>query len=156
MRRRAVLVPALAALAAFAALAAITLLDACRREPADIPAFTPPADGRLTEAQVRLYLKAKERGFTPREYEWVRARVQEARLAGTASGLDRRIVASRRRILASLEERRRAATDPARKAELDRDIAEVRRLLQGAPPEVPAAVRYNAGLVARLAAKETK
>ena len=138
MRRRAVLGLALA------------LLAACRREPAEPEAFKPPADGRLTEAQVRLFLEAKERGFSAQEHEWVRARVQEARMAGTTSGLDRKMIESRRRILRSLEEGSRAATDPAKKAELDRDIAEVRRLLQGAPPEVPPSVLYNAALLARL------
>jgi hypothetical protein len=135
-------------------LLALALLTACQREPAEPEAFKPPADGRLTEAQVRLYLKGREAGLGPEEHEWVRARVQEARLESTSSKLDRRIVDSRRRILASLEERSRAATDPAKKAELDREIAEVRRLLQGAPPEVAVAVRYNAELVARLE-KET-
>ncbi len=136
-------------------LLAVAGLVGCHRKPAEPGAFKPPAGGRLTEAQVRLYLKSREAGFSRQEYEWVRDRVQEARLAGTASGLDRRIVESRRGILASLEERSRAATDPAKKAELDRDIAEVRHLLRGAPPEVPAAVRYNAELVARLEKKET-
>jgi hypothetical protein len=65
------------------------------------------------------------------------------------------VIESRRRILRSLEERSRAATDPAKKAGLDRDIAEVRRLLQGAPPEIAPAIRDNAELVARLE-KETK
>jgi hypothetical protein len=143
MRRRAFL------------LLALALLAACRREPAEPEAFKPPADGRLTEAQVRLFLKGQEAGFRPREHEWVRARVQEARLAGLTSGLDRRVIESRRRILRSLEERSRAATDPAKKAELERDIAEVRRLLQGAPPEPAPAVHDNAELVARLE-KETK
>jgi hypothetical protein len=134
-------------------LLALVLLAACRREPAEPEAFKPPADGRLTEAQVRLYLKGR---LSPQEQEWVRARVQEARLAGMTSELDRRMIEGRRRILRSLEERSRAATDPAKKAELDRDIAEVRRLLQGAPPEVPPSVMDNAGLVARLEKEETK
>lgn len=137
-------------------LLALALLAACRREPAKPEAFKPPPDGRLTAAQVRLYLKGQETGFRPREREWVRARVQEARLAGLTSGLDRKVIESRRRILRSLEERSRAATDPARKAELDRDIAEVRRLLQGAPPEVAPAVRDNAELVARLEKSKDK
>ena len=137
-------------------LLALALLAACRREPAKPEAFKPPADGRLTEAQVRLFLKGQESGFRPQEREWVRARVQEARLAGLTSGLDRRVIESRRRILRSLEERSRAATDPAKKAELDRDIAEVRRLLQGAPPEPPPAVRENAELVARLEKSKDK
>jgi hypothetical protein len=133
-----------------ALLLALALLAACRREPAKPEAFKPPADGRLTEAQVRLFLNGQASGFRPQEHEWVRARVQEARLAGLTSGLDQKVIESRRRILRSLEERRRAATDPAKKAELDRGIAEVRRLLQGAPPEPAPSVRENAELVARL------
>ncbi|MES1241257.1 MAG: hypothetical protein ABUT39_06515 [Acidobacteriota bacterium] len=136
MRRRASLILVLA------------LLAACRREPAKPEAFKPPADGRLTEAQVRLHLQGS--GLSPDEREWVRARVQEARLAGLTSGLDEKVIESRRRILRSLEERSRTAKDPKRKAELERDIAEVRRLLQGAPPEVAPSVRDNAELVARL------
>jgi hypothetical protein len=139
-----------------AVVLALALLAACRREPAKPEAFKPPADGRLTEAQVRLFLKSREAGFSRQEYEWVRARVQEARLAGLTSGLDRKVIESRRRILRSLEERSRAATDPAKKAEMDRNIAEVRRLLQGAPPEPAPAIRDNAELVARLERKETK
>ena len=84
---------------------ALALLAACQREPAKPEAFKPPADGRLTEAQVRLFLKSREAGFSRQEYEWVRARVQEARLAGLTFGLDRKVIESRRRILRSLEER---------------------------------------------------
>jgi hypothetical protein len=133
----------------------LVLLAGCQRESAKPEAFRPPADGRLTEAQVRTYLKGGEAGFGRQEAGWVRDRVREARLAGLASGLDRKVIEGRRRILRSLEERRRAATDPARIAELDRDIAEVRRLLEGAPPEPLPSVRDNAGLVARLENKET-
>ncbi|HEX3129437.1 MAG TPA: hypothetical protein VH394_19025 [Thermoanaerobaculia bacterium] len=135
---------------------ALVLLSACHREPEKPEPFQPPADGRLTEAQVRLYLKGTEADFRPREYAWVRDRVQEARLAGLSSALDAKVIEGRRRILRSLEERSRAAADPRKKAELDRDIAEVRRLLQGAPPEPSPAVRANAELVARLEKKETK
>jgi hypothetical protein len=135
-------------------LLALILLSACHREPEKSEPFKPPADGRLTEAQVRLYLKGS--GLSPQERAWVRDRVQEARLAGLSSTLDRKVIESRRRILRSLEERRRTATDPGKKAGLDRDIAEVRRLLLGAPPEPAPAVRDNAELVARLERKETK
>ena len=125
------------------------LLAACRNEPA-APApkeFKPPADGRLTEEQVRAHLAGAPKSA---ESQWVAARVREARMAGLAGGMDRKIADSRRRILISLEERRRTLKDPAKQAAVDRQIAEVRRLLQGAPPEVPPATRDNAELVARL------
>ncbi|MEA2562499.1 MAG: hypothetical protein QOH06_4003 [Acidobacteriota bacterium] len=126
------------------------LLAACRNEPApsaNRAKYRPPADGRLTEEQVRTYLSEAPKSA---EYQWVAARVREARTAGLTRGMDRKIADSRRRILSSLEERRRTLKDPARQAKVDRQIAEVRRLLRGAPPEVPPAIRENAELVARL------
>ena len=122
------------------------LLAACRNEPAP-PEFKPPADGRLTEEQVRNHLAGPPKSA---ESRWVAARVREARAAGLTRGMDRKIADSRRRILVSLEERRRTLKDPAKQAALDRQIAEIRRLLRGAPPEVPPAVRDNAELVARV------
>ena len=125
------------------------LLAACRDEPAAPAPFRPSADGRLSEEQVRAYL-ADPKGMRPAERQWVASRVREARTAAVTGGMDRKIADSRRRILRSLQERRRTLTDPGEQARLDRQIAEVRRLLQGAPPEVPAAVRANAELVARV------
>ena len=127
------------------------LLAACRDEPAPAE-FKPPADGRLTEEQVRAYLK-DAKGMRPAERQWVAARVREARTAAVTGGMELKIVESRRRILRSLEEKRRTLNDPAKQADLDRQIAEIRRLLRGAPPEVPEAVRYNAELVARVEGK---
>jgi hypothetical protein len=109
--------------------------------------FKAPADGRLTEEQVRTYLAEAPKSA---EYKWVAARVREARTSGLTRGMDRKIADSRRRILSSLEERRRTLKDPAKQAALDRQIAEVRRLLQGAPLEVPPAIRENAEMVARV------
>jgi hypothetical protein len=132
-------------------LLAALLLAACRNEPARPTEFKPPADGHLTEKQVRRHLAgAPASSGKSAESRWVAARVREARMAGLAGGMDRKIAESRRGILRSLEERRRTLTDPAQQAEVDRQIAEVRRLLRGAPPEVPEAVRYNAELVARV------
>ena len=128
-------------------LLASLLLAACRDEPAPPAEFKPPADGRLTEEQVRAHLAGAPKSA---ESRWVAARVREARMAGLAGGMDRKIADSRRRILNSLEERRRTLNDPAKQADVDRQIAEIRRLLQGAPPEVPEAVRYNVELVARV------
>ncbi|HWM90599.1 MAG TPA: hypothetical protein VN493_07520 [Thermoanaerobaculia bacterium] len=130
-------------------LIAVLLLAACRKEPAAPSEFKPPADGRLTEEQVQTYLDRAER-MQPAEREWVTARVREARMAGVSAGIERKITDSRRQILRSLEERRRTLKDPAKQAEVDRQIAEVRRLLQGAPPEVPPVVRDNAELLARM------
>lgn len=144
--------------------------------------FAPPADGRLNEEQVRMYLEVREReekirqasgsvgaeasaaglraaqelGRNPKEYQWIGERVLEARTAGVTGDLDRKIVDSRRKILISLEEHRRTLTDPTKQAAVDRQIGEVRSLLKGAAPEIPPAVRHNAELLARLTRLEEK
>jgi hypothetical protein len=130
-----------------ALLLAALFLAACRDEPAG---FRPPVDGRLTEEQVHAHLAGAPKSA---ESQWVAARVREARMAGVTGGMERKIADGRRGILRSLEERRRTLADPAKQAEVDRQIAEIRGLLQGAPPEVPEAVRYNAELVARVEKK---
>lgn len=137
-----------------ALLLAALLLAACRDEPARPVEFKPPADGHLSEEQVRTHLVGAP-AFSRKtaESQWVAARVREARMAGVTGGMERKIADSRRGILRSLEERRRTLTDPAKAAELDRQIAEIRRLLRDAPPEMPEAVRYNAELVARMERK---
>lgn len=129
---------------------AALLLAACRNEPAPPAEFKPSPDGRLTEEQVRKHLAG---ALKSTESQWVAARVREARMAGVTGGMDRKIADSRRQILRSLEERRRTLKDPAKQAEMDRQIAEVRRLLRGAPPEVPPSVRYNAEVVAKVEGK---
>jgi hypothetical protein len=53
----------------------------------------------------------------------------------TAKAVERKVLANRRKILRSLEERSRALTDPAKKAEIDRQIAEIRRSLERTPQE---------------------
>ena len=134
-----------------ALLLAALFLAACRDEPAE---FRPPVDGRLTEEQVRAHL-AGAPAFSRKsaESQWVAARVREARMARVTGGMERKVADGRRRILSSLDERRRTLADPAKQAEMDRQIAEIRRLLRGAPPEAPEAVRYNAELVARVEKK---
>lgn len=184
---------------------AVIVAVSCRREPAvpaDDPAsirermsdkgamevveeaararFVPPADGRLREEQVRMYLEvrareekirqaagdsgaeasaaglraAQELGRNPKEYQWIEERVREARTAGVTGELDRKILESRRRILSSLEEHRRTVTDPARQASLDRQIAEIRSLLRDVGPKAPPAVHHNAELLARMEEKK--
>jgi len=85
------------------------LLAACSRKPAD------------DEAAIRAR--------TAKKSDAVQA------MDETAKAVERKVLANRRKILRSLEERSRTLTDPAKKAEVDRQIAEIRRYLQRAPQE---------------------
>lgn len=139
-------------------------------------AYQPPADGRLTDEQVRRYLEVKRRarqgrteeppaagadepsnvadlraalelGYNPKEIGWVQERVQEAWIALRGRELDRKIAESRNQMIRELETRLQSATEPQQKAELEKQIAEIRAAApaSAAPPPL----EHNAELVSR-------
>lgn len=128
------------------------------------PRFRPPADGRLTDAQVDMYLRvrravrgtasdataARELGVDPAEFDWVRARITEA-----LSVLDARHVAQAGaeaygRAIASLRKAREEAGDPRTTAMLDAEIAagERERAALRRPDPLPPGIAANAARVA--------
>lgn len=140
--------------------------------------YDPPADGRLTDRQVRMYLEVKERGrkirevtaqegaaedgsalsdlraalelgHNPKEFTWVEERIAETEEVDALSALEQRVGQSREEYLAMLEEEREAAVDEAQKAEIDRQIEEFRSA-PAAGTEVSPAVRQNLALLARF------
>jgi hypothetical protein len=114
--------------------------------------YKPPADGRLSRRQVEMYLEvhqregtireamrakgdlanlataalraARELGYNPREYAWVRDRVLEAEMLRTTRTLSRQVAESRRALLALLRKQRETA-DAGRRAEIDHQIREL-------------------------------
>lgn len=134
--------------------------------------YQPPADGRLTEAQVRMYLEVKQRareirgaapgaqepavtadlraalelGHNPKELGWIQERVLEAWIVLRGRELDRKIAESRTRMVQDLKTQLESATDPRQKADLEKQIAEIHA---AAPLETaaPPAVGHNAELV---------
>ncbi|MFL6260942.1 MAG: hypothetical protein ACJ76Y_14640 [Thermoanaerobaculia bacterium] len=147
-------------------LSAFLVLPGCRREPAGVPkkaapdrtatlmdevakapAYKPPADGRLTRHQVKMYLAvqrreqalrrggadgatagflaARELGHNPKEYAWVRARVSDAEMLQTTAGLRRQVAEARQEILARLRRQREDAKSAGERAEIDKQIREL-------------------------------
>jgi hypothetical protein len=143
-------------------LSALLILPGCRREPkppapngtanlmdeiANSPAYKPPADGRLTRRQVKMYLAvqgreqalrrggadgataglraAHELGYNPQEYAWVRDRVADAEMLQTTAGLRRQVAEARQEILARLRQQRDAAKSAGEKAEIEKQIQEL-------------------------------
>jgi len=125
---------------------AASLMDQVARA----PEYKPPADGRLDRRQVEMYVEvhrregkirdsmrakgdlanlatadlraARELGYNPREYAWVRDRVLEAEMLRATRTL------SRQALLALLRKQRQAAAntaDAGRKAEIDHQIREL-------------------------------
>jgi parvulin-like peptidyl-prolyl isomerase len=139
--------------------------------------FKPPADGRLTEPEVRSYLQVEERsrkiravatqgaapeqgataelraaqelGLNPKEMAWVHDRVREARSARLGDLLDRRLAESRRQLVQRWQDEEKRANDPAQKREIERRIADFAREPQSAGPPGAPWVRWNAELLAR-------
>lgn len=136
--------------------------------------YQSPADGRLTEEQVLRYLEVKRRartlrpagagagepvaaadlraaldlGYNPKEIGWTQERVLEAWIALRGQELDRKIAESRNGMIRDLEGRLKTAADPKQRAELEKQIAEVRAaapLATAAPP----ALDHNASLIRR-------
>jgi hypothetical protein len=142
--------------------------------------YQPPADGRLTDQQVRMYLEVKRRarkaraeapaapatpaapepaatadlraalelGYNPKELTWVQGRIQEAWIALRGQELDRKIAESRNQMIRELETQLASATDPRQKAELEKQIAEIRAAAP-LPTAAPPAVDHNTALVQR-------
>jgi hypothetical protein len=143
-------------------LSALLILPGCRREPkrpaakgttalmdqaAIAPAYKPPADGRLTRRQIKMYLAVQRReqalrrggvdgatagpraayelGYNPREYAWVRDRVSDAEMLRTTEGLRRQVAEARREILARLRLRREDAKSAGERGEIDQQIREL-------------------------------
>ena len=123
---------------------------------AKAPEYKPPADGRLNRRQVEMYLEvhrregeirgamrakgdlanlatadlraARELGYNPREYAWVRDQVLEAEMLRATRTLSRQVAESRQALLAMLRKQRETAADAGdagRKAEIDRQIREL-------------------------------
>src|SRR4030095_12202991 len=145
------------------------------------PEYKPPADGRLTGRQVEMYLDvrrreqkirqvakaagdlaelatadlraAQELGYNPKEYSWVRDRVLEAEMLQTAQALNQQMAEGRQAFLKALESRPDTATEPAARAEIERQIAELRRNAAEDPPGGDPDKRYNTELIARYKAE---
>ena len=142
--------------------------------------FKPPADGHLTEPEIRSYLKLEERsrrirtvatqgtapelgatadlraaqelGLNPKEMTWVRDRIREARTARLTERLDHRIADSRLAYIRRLQAEEAQTTDPARKKDLERQIADFSRAPRSSGPAEAPWVRFNAELLGRYEA----
>jgi hypothetical protein len=132
--------------------------------------YQPPADGQLTEKQIRMYLEVKRRaqtirgeepagtadlrvalelGINPKELGWIQERVLEAWIALRGQELDRKLAEARIQVLRDLEAQRKSATDPQQRKELEKEIADVRAAAPLATEAAPA-VDHNAALVRRF------
>ncbi len=105
------------------------------------PRFRPPADGRMTGAQVDAYVKvrravgstrsdtraARELGIDPAEFDWIRARMIEAFGLLDSRAVHEAALESAARAVAALRAARRSALDARTAARLDAEITAAER-----------------------------
>jgi hypothetical protein len=135
----------------------------------EIARYRPPADGRLTERQIEMYIEverreremraadlatarfraARELGYDPNEIAWVETRVREAERATASRTLEKRLTVGRERYLAALETERRQTGDGAKRTRLTEQIADFRRRAGRSALQIPPAVEGNALLLER-------
>jgi len=161
--------PLLALLAAIVAIAPTSCrkleprLDPVRALQARVrPRFSPPADGRLTDSQIDLFLKvrraagrrppsevAEEMRADPEELAWVRARIADALIALDARQVSEAAADAYAASLARLRETRRTTPDARTAARLDAEIAALEKERAALRHPVPSsAATRNAAVVA--------
>src|SRR5882724_7356819 len=135
-------------------------LTAASRQPPGATTETKPAGkvdrfatlralGRVDDAETAERRAARERGANFREYEWVKARVLDARMAVARRTLEARLASGRAQYIAMLETKRRQTQDEVLKADFDGQIADFRRQTRRAEPRLPLEVQKNAELLER-------
>ena len=92
---------------------------------------------------------AQELKHNPKEYQWVEERVTAVLLAELSQRLNAQLAEGRDEYVQLLEAQRQAVADPARRAELERKIAEMRGRAETAAEPPGEALRHNVALVAK-------
>ena len=122
-------------------------------------AFSPPADGLITDPQIERYVAvrraargrteadaARALGMDPDEHAWVRARVVEALVAIDERRVRAAAAETYGRTIAQLRETRRAVRDAVTARSIDEQIAglERERAVWKKPEPLPLSVAANA------------
>lgn len=166
--------------------------------------YVPPADGTLTDRQVRMYLDVKERegkirevaaarlrrraagsgpprrggkppaeaagaarddlatadlraaqelGVNPREYAWIKERIDETEVFAVTRALYQKMILGRDQLIRRMEREKNALTDPQQRAMAAREIEDWKKGLAGTEPVASPAVRANTSLIARYASR---
>ena len=133
------------------------------------PRFQPPADGRLTDAQIDMYLRTRRAtagadsesqaaarlGASPAEYDWVRSRIVEALLALDSRQATTAALESYGRALGALREARQGAVNAASARRIESEIAALEKERQATrrPDPLLAVVAANAAKVEKRRAE---
>jgi hypothetical protein len=105
--------------------------------------------GDIADAATADLRAAQELGYNPKEYSWIKERVLEAQMLQTTKALNQQVAQGQRSMLEMLEEQKRAATDDAQRAAIDKQLEELKQGAAVAAADSDPAKEYNAGLIAR-------
>jgi hypothetical protein len=131
--------------------------------------FVPPADGRLTDAQIDMFLRVRKAAVTegsdseaatrlavsPAEFDWVRARIVEALLALDSRQASAGVFDAYGHAIEALREARRGAVDRASAAKVEGEISafERERATLRRPDPLAAVVAANSAKVEKRRAE---
>ena len=105
--------------------------------------------GDIMTADLRA---AKELGHNSAEYQWVEGKVLEAQMQKMAQGVAGMMSTFQQQSIAMLEQQKAAATDAAQRAEIDRQLDELRRAA-AEPEQADPATAHNLALLERYRAE---
>ncbi|HEV8581997.1 MAG TPA: hypothetical protein VGX68_23250 [Thermoanaerobaculia bacterium] len=111
------------------------------------------AVGDLADVATADLRAAQELGYNPKEYSWIKERVLEAQMLQTTQALNQQMAENHRSLLKMLEDRLNAATDNAQRAEIQRQIDDIRDHASQAAADSDPVKEFNARLLARYKAE---
>lgn len=133
------------------------------------PPFHPPADGRLTDAQIDTYVRVRKAmsaagseteaatrlGVSPAEFDWVRGRIVEALLALDSRQATTAVVDGYGRALTALREARQGSVQASSARRVEAEIAAFERERQATrrPDPLVSVVAANAAKVEKRRAE---
>ncbi|MEO0815370.1 MAG: hypothetical protein AAFY60_21095, partial [Myxococcota bacterium] len=143
-----------------------------RQLPENIQPFTPPGDGKLTDAHVEMFTRvaraarktaagrvgdvtmqwaearaAESLGFDPKGYRWAQARIHLALIHNERREQIQMTLATRERLLSEIERMREEASSEAQRAIIDDELDAMLGTLQASLPPESESERHNRLLV---------
>lgn len=124
--------------------------DKAKQEKRDVGLFEAmKAIGDVADVATADLRAAQELGHNPKEYQWIKERVLEAQMLEMAKGLNQQLAKSQESLVKMLEEQKKVLTDDAQRAEMDKQIEEIKKNAAGATDDSTPAKEYNAALLAK-------
>jgi hypothetical protein len=127
--------------------------DNAEKEKKDVGLFDAmKAMGDLADVATADLRAAQELGHNPKEYQWIKERVMEAQLAQTTKTLNQQMAQGQQAMVKMLEDQKKLATDDAQRAQIDKQIQQMKTSAAEAAAESNPGQEFNSELIAKYKA----